>query len=396
MNVTEKIEIAGAGMLLEVFPVGRVVVVRPFLAVVDAQPLVRRGHPAPRAERALGVEGVRVTGDHVGRDCDLLVVRDLALPEVVDQRVTVGLGDDVFFASVAPERKVAQLLGEATVGHPAAQYQIAVGVAHPFPGVDRGEVRRLLGRGEPLGRGQVRRSAHRDFASAPVLPGEPFDEVVRIASLLLVPQDTVPSGLDDPADVRIADRVALLAPVRRVGAFELVQTGNDRVVQADEAEHAHCARRGALPFAVGAERHDHRNPLGIDRAKNVHMGYRAIAERDRHVLVQCDVDRQGTKRFGDARPGSQDARARREVAEQAVTFAAWLQWPRRHEDLFAHRTLRLLLDARYQHLLRYSSIIDCRRGTATPRDAAHTAWPQARTEHDPSYRARSRAPAFRG
>jgi AefR-like transcriptional repressor, C-terminal domain len=64
-------------------------------------------------------------------------------------------------------------------------------------------------------------AAHSDFAGAPFLLGQPFDQVVAVATFLPVPEHTVALGVDDAADVRVADCETLSAPLRRIRIFEL-------------------------------------------------------------------------------------------------------------------------------------------------------------------------------
>ena len=98
-----------------------------------------------------------------------LELGNLVLPEVICQWVRGDLGEDIFFLLVAPEAVVAQLLGEAGIGHATTQGEVAVNVAYPFPGIDGRQMRRLLGGGEPLRDREVGRAAHRHLAGAPVL-----------------------------------------------------------------------------------------------------------------------------------------------------------------------------------------------------------------------------------
>jgi magnesium transporter len=153
-----------------------------------------------------------------------------------------------------------------------------------------------------------------------------------IAALLAVPQHAVALGVDGAPGVGVADRVALLAPVRRVRGLELGQPGHDFVVQADQAEHAHHAGRGALAFAVRAPGDEHRHRLGAGRPEHVDVDRHAVAQGHRHVLLEHDVDRDGPERRRDLEAGGQGPGAGLEVAQDAVPVAR-LQWLRRHVDL---------------------------------------------------------------
>jgi len=184
---------------------------------------------------------------------------------------------------------VLQHVGEAEVRHAAAQNEIAVDVADALPRVDRRQVRRALGCGEPLRNRQIRGPAHRNLARAPVLLGQPLDQVMAILALLAVPHDAVTAGFADAAGISVADRVALRAPVRRVGTLKLLQTGHDAVVQANQVEDAGHAGRGALTLAVRAPRDDHRDLFSPDRAEDVNIDRHPVPEPHRDVLVQNDI-----------------------------------------------------------------------------------------------------------
>jgi len=200
-------------------------------------------------------------------------------------------------------------------------HQVAVDVADALPRIDRGQVRGLLGCGEPLGYGQVGSAAHADLAGAPLLLGEPLDEVVAVAALLAVPQDAVAVGVGHAADVGVADRVSLGTPVRRVGAFEFLQARDQLVVQPDDGEDAEHAGRGALALAVGAPRHDDGNLLRPCGTEDVDVDGDAVAQGDRRVLLEHDVDGQAAKWRGDLGARGKRAGARFEIAEDPVSVA---------------------------------------------------------------------------
>src|SRR5206468_4135975 len=78
-----------------------------------------------------------------------------------------------FFPVLAEEAPVLQHLTESEVGYTASHHQIPVHVAHALPGIDRRQVRGLLGRGEPLRRREIGGAAHSDLAGAPLLLAQP-------------------------------------------------------------------------------------------------------------------------------------------------------------------------------------------------------------------------------
>lgn len=316
----------------QVLHVRLVVVVGPFLAVVDAQPLLRGLHAPPGTEGPCGVQCVGVARDDVRGHVDPVEERDLVLPQVVHQRVAVGLREDVLLLAVAVEAVVLKLAGEAGVGDAAAHHQVAVDIADAFPRVDRRQVRRLFGRGEPLGDREVGRATHGDLARAPVLDAEPLDEVVAVAPLLPVPYDAVALAVGDAPDVRVADRVALRAPVRGVRALELLQARDDPVVEPDHAEDAHHAGGRALALPVRAPRHDDRHPLCAGGTEYIDVDRDAVAQCDRHVLVEHDVEGERLERRGDLKARLQCSGTGLVAAQYSVP-ATRLQWLRGREYL---------------------------------------------------------------
>src|ERR1700722_2968157 len=74
----------------------RIVVVRPFLAAVDLQPLIGRGDEPESLERAARVQPVIApTRNDVGGDANLVQVGGLGRPEIIEKRVLGGLGPQV-------------------------------------------------------------------------------------------------------------------------------------------------------------------------------------------------------------------------------------------------------------------------------------------------------------
>ncbi|MNL43199.1 hypothetical protein D3C87_1657040 [compost metagenome] len=151
----------------QVIDVRFVVVIRPLLSIVDAQPFVLRSNSSPTAEGAGGVQCVGIAGDNVRRHIDAREVGDFVLPQLVHQRVARCFSEDVFFVVLAEETAVLQQTGESEIGHATAQHKVAVHVTDAFPRVDGFQCSRLLGSGKPLRNGQVRGAAHADIAAAP-------------------------------------------------------------------------------------------------------------------------------------------------------------------------------------------------------------------------------------
>ena len=143
------------------------------------------------------MDQVRVAGDDVGGHRDPLQARDLGLPQVVDQRVALRLGDKVLPVVLAdvgrrPHR------GKAEIGHSPAHDEVAIEIAHAFPRGYRGQVWRPLSRGEPLRDREVGISGHGYLAGAPVRSGKPFDQIVTISAVLLPGKTRFPSLLYTP------------------------------------------------------------------------------------------------------------------------------------------------------------------------------------------------------
>ena len=263
------------------------------------------------------MQRVRVACNHVRWYLDLVEVRNLVLPQGIHQRVALRLGNYVFLRVLAEEAPVLQLLSKTGVRHAATHHQVAIDVTHAFPWVDRRQVWRLFGGGEPLRHREVGGSAHPDFAAAPWLFGQPFDQVVAVATLLAVPQHTVAVGIDHTANVRIADRVALRAPICRIWTLELLESRNDPVVQTDHAEHPHHAGGCALPLAIWAKRDDGRHLLCTGRSKYVDVDRHTVAQLDGNVLIEHDVDRDGPELRRDLKARLQGARTRIESGQEA-------------------------------------------------------------------------------
>ena len=139
-------------------------------------------------ERPAGVQAlVRPARDHVGGDVDGGKVRALGGPIAVVERMVghhrgqvLDLGPRVLQAMLLQE-------GREVGGDPAVEGELAVDVAEPFTGVDRGERGRAQRRGPPLGDGEPGDAAHADLAGAPRLRAGPGDHVGAVTRLTLVP-----------------------------------------------------------------------------------------------------------------------------------------------------------------------------------------------------------------
>ena len=294
--------------------VRRLVIIRPLHRVVYAQPLITGSDATPAAERTGRVYGVGVAGHHVGRHHDVVERGDFGLPEIVHEGVLLRLGLKIL-PPVLPDEARRKLARERHVGYAAAHEQVTVDVAHAFPRRDCGKMRRLLRGGEPLRDREVGVAGEPDLSVAPGLRAEPLDQVVVVLALLLAPDPYVTLGVVGAARVRVADRVAVGAPVCRVGAFELHQAGQFVRVHAEQAEQLHVTRVVAAALAVRAPRHDRRYRLGRCGAEHVHVDGDAVAQLYRHVLVQNDVHRQRQEAVINLEAGLQRLRARFEAAE---------------------------------------------------------------------------------
>lgn len=81
------------------------------------------------------MQGVRVAGHDVGGHRDAGEVGDLVLPQLIHQRVGIGLGEDVLFPVLPEEAALLKLAGEPGVGHAAAHHEIAVDIRDTLPGL---------------------------------------------------------------------------------------------------------------------------------------------------------------------------------------------------------------------------------------------------------------------
>lgn len=153
-----------------------------------------------------------------------------------------------------------------------------------------GELRRLFGGGELLRDREIGGSTHRDLSGAPLPLGEPLDEVIAIAAILAIPQHAVAVGVHHTTDIRIADRVAVSAPVGEVRALKLFKTRDDPVGQAHQNKHTHHAQEGSLAFAVRGPGHDDGHRLCPDRTEHVDVDRHAVTQLDGDVLLEDDID----------------------------------------------------------------------------------------------------------
>ena len=92
-----------------------------------------------------------------------------------------------------------------------------------------------------LRRGKIRGATYADFAAAPLLFGEPLNQAVAVAHFLAIQDHTVAVRVDHTANVWIADRVALCAPISRIRCFEFFEPRDDAIRETDESEDPEAA-----------------------------------------------------------------------------------------------------------------------------------------------------------
>ncbi len=109
--------------------------------------------------------------------------------------MALGLGDEVLPLALANEI-AHEAARKGVVGYAAAHDEVAIDVAHAFPWSDGREMRRLLGRSEPLRDREVGVSAGPDLAIAPVLDAKPLDEVMALLAFLAAPHAYIALGVE--------------------------------------------------------------------------------------------------------------------------------------------------------------------------------------------------------
>ena len=160
-------------------------------------------------------------GDHVGGHLDLREVRLLARPVFVLERVgehhvghRLDLAARVLQPVVLPE-------GGEVRGDAAVEGELAVDIAQPLAGVDRGEARGAQRRGPPLRDGEVGDAGHPDLAVRPRPRRRPGDHVGDVARLALIPDGgELSAGPPGAARIDVHHGVAVRAPARRIGPLE--------------------------------------------------------------------------------------------------------------------------------------------------------------------------------
>ena len=156
----------------------------------------------------------------VRRDSDLVPFRQPVFPVLVPKGVLLRIGRAIQDISVARQYPGDRLI-EAPV-NASHIMGLAIVVAGAFPGGYIGQVGRLLCGDVPLDHGDARITEEGDLAVAPVLGGDPFDEVVAVPSVLGRAEHDIPFRMTDPAGIGVGDRVALAAPETQVGDSNLV------------------------------------------------------------------------------------------------------------------------------------------------------------------------------
>ena len=160
--------------------------------------------------------------------------------------------------------------------------QLTIEVAHPFPGVDGGEMRWLGRRRPPLAPGQIGHSLHSHLAVAPLLRARPLDGVVHVFGFLLAHPGEVALGRPGAPGVDIDDGEAVAAPVdgiTRLEPAELVEVlVVDQAVAQEVVEgRAVLAVRAPLEQRRKAARPVGTVDIGVDRDP--------IAHGDGHVVL---------------------------------------------------------------------------------------------------------------
>ncbi len=205
------------------------------------EPLLPGAQAAEIVKGAVGVVEVCKAGHYIGGGLDGLGPGALVLPVGVAEGVGGNHGLHVL---LPPPAAGGALAGALVVGEAAYEVHVPVEVRRPLPGGDGRQVGRVLRRDEPLGDGQLGVPRHADFPAAPVLPGQPFNQVIAVLRHLGAIVIDVPLGVEGASGVRADHGVAVLNPVAGVGPLIFLIAG--------EAVQGDAAAVGKDVVAVGA------------------------------------------------------------------------------------------------------------------------------------------------
>ncbi len=258
------------------------VVVAPLLAAVRVQPLARRADLLESLERSPGVQAlVGPAGDDERRHRDPPEVRDLGRPERVEEGMLGGLGGEVFHPVGPVPPALADVGPEVGLRDTAVRGDLPVGVAPPFPRVDRGQVR-WAGRGDgPLAGGEVGHAGQADPAVAPGLGAGPLDQVVAVGGLFRRQERGVAARVPGTRDVGVDDRIPVPHPVGGIRRFEGRVGG--QLSRRDPAVRVQDRDRRVRVLAVGTPRDQRGNGLTAGGPEDVGVDHHAAADRDRDV-----------------------------------------------------------------------------------------------------------------
>src|ERR1700693_1849158 len=116
------------------------------------------------------------------------------------------------------------MLVESNARNAPTNHIAPVEVSPTLPRSDRGQMRRLFSRNEPLGYGKPGVATHADLAVAPGLSTQPLDQVEAVQAVLTAPEMDIPFRAESAAHVHINDRIAVRAPVARIRTLEHFQS----------------------------------------------------------------------------------------------------------------------------------------------------------------------------
>ena len=248
----------------------------------------------------------------IGRDGDGLEFRRLIVPIGVQQRVRCG-----HLVRPLDQRRAAEVgenSGEETqIGDPAEHHVLPVHVADAVPGRDCGQMRRPGCRDVPLLHRKPRGPIQSDFAGAPRLSRDPFDDVVAILGIDAAPSVDIALRFARAPRIGVDHGVAVADPVAGIGTFRLGEAGDVF------GTHARLDVQLGNGFAVGAPGHDGGHLAAAHGTQDVRVNRDAVAQRDRHIAIEADVARQGLRgRWEDRSPfedfGLSSERVRRRQA----------------------------------------------------------------------------------
>ena len=173
------------------------------------------------------------------------------------------------------------------VGDTAAEVGLAVQVALTLPGGEAGEMRRALGGDAPVSHAHAGVADHRGATVAPLLSGNPLDEVIAVLSVLRTPQVDVALGVAHAARIDVSDGIAVMAPVTGIGRLELGVLRNGFGRHAHELPRVHAL--GRVLTKRGKDADDRYLLGGVGRTVDVGVNRGAVAQDTGDVALAHDA-----------------------------------------------------------------------------------------------------------